>query len=507
MIDLPSPSILILSRGARMGPTLGAMSAHLTKSSKVVVSLGLFSVGDYEEDLRWFPERENQHTFSLEGEVQKRLKDVDDLLSKAQEIEKEIGVTAYAAAGNYTLYRRQSNEMGGWTWHDFMSSEESYLQEFVGAYLVYKDIIDKHDIKIVFCESPDTVAAMVCLALCRQKGIFLFGMHISPIYGDGKAFFYHGANRRNPVMEFYLNNPDQLTQDQLEQGKNLVERLERGNMHDAVYLQKEREKIKSDRRLITWRRIKSFFTPNKLKNVGTHVRHVMNRKWYSDRCIAEPPEGDFILFLLQRQPEASTCLNAPKWVDQDKIIEQLSINAPAGMKICVKENPRSFGLRGKEYYGQMMDLYNVRLVQPFVQNTDFIEKCRAIITITGTVGMEGSLTGKPVGVLGEPYYSCFSGLKTLTAPEEIYGYLSDPNWKPAEMVVERHRLASAYMASLFELGNPVNGTARPLPEEGGRNLAVALQNFLNFSHENGIDSKQLNAGVQFDVTTKPPLFA
>ena len=480
-----------------MGPTLGAMSAHLTKSSHVVVSLGLFGMSDYEEDLQWFPERENQQTFSLEGEINKRLKNVDDLLVKAQEIEKEIGVTAYAAAGNYTLYRRQSNEIDGWAWHDFMSSEESYLQEFVGAYLVYKDIIDKHDIKIVFCESPDTIAAMVCLALCRQKGIFLFGMHISPIHGDGKAFFYHGANRRNPVMEFYLNNLDQLTQDHLEQGRNLVERLECGKMHDAVYLQKEREKIKSDTRLITWRRIKSLLTPGKLKNLGIYARHVMNRKWYSERCITEPPEGDFILFLLQRQPEASTCLNAPKWVDQDKIIEQLSINAPAGMKICVKENPRSFGWRGEEYYGQMMNLYNVRLVQPFVQNTKFIEKCSAIITITGTVGMEGSLMGKRVGVLGEPYYSCFTGLKRLSAPEDLYGYLADPSWNPANMLVERQQLAAAYIASLFELGKPANGTSRPVPEEGGANLAKAVMGFMKFADKHQLNSRHLGAGSQF----------
>jgi len=115
-------------------------------------------------------------------------------------------------------------------------------------------------------------------------------------------------------------------------------------------------------------------------------------------------DRSYVFFPLHVSPEASTMVLAPHHTHQLAVIEALSKSMPSHVDIVVKEHPMMMGLRPLSFYKRLRALPNVSLVEVEGNTQLLINKSLAVVTITGTVGWEAIIRGKPLVIVGDPPY-------------------------------------------------------------------------------------------------------
>ena len=154
----------------------------------------------------------------------------------------------------------------------------------------------------------------------------------------------------------------------------------------------------------------------------------------------------FILFPLHLQPEATTSLLAPMYLDQPSLVRQVARSLPIDCKLYVKEHPSMVGQRALSYYKRFSDISSVRLISPWTDSHKLIQESKLVTTITGTAGLEALFYKTPVLAFGEPSYSKMEMVARGGDPEliseQIFTALDD--WKHDE------RELIQYLTALFQ---------------------------------------------------------
>ena len=102
----------------------------------------------------------------------------------------------------------------------------------------------------------------------------------------------------------------------------------------------------------------------------------------------------------------------------------LAAALPEGYQLVVKEHPSTFrynfdpSYRSLELHEQISRLPNTRLVPLNFSPFDLIDKAAAVATITGTVGVEAIIRGKPVIVFGSAQYRGHKGVFRVCSSDE-----------------------------------------------------------------------------------------
>ena len=122
------------------------------------------------------------------------------------------------------------------------------------------------------------------------------------------------------------------------------------------------------------------------------------------------PGERFVLFPTHFQPEASTLVQAPYYLDQAALIDDLSKSLPVGHRLYVKEHLTNRGRRPLSFYRRIRETLGVRLLGPDEDTFALIRDAAAVAVITGTVGWEGLLLGKPVVSFGEVFFNMHPGV-------------------------------------------------------------------------------------------------
>jgi hypothetical protein len=126
------------------------------------------------------------------------------------------------------------------------------------------------------------------------------------------------------------------------------------------------------------------------------------------RYFEEPAPGErYVLFPLHFQPETTTLVCAPFFVDQLSLIEDIARCLPVGVRLYVKEHFGSIGRRPLADYRRIQRVWNARLISPRANSFDLIAGADAVVTITSTMGWEAILFERPVICLGEVFYKTF----------------------------------------------------------------------------------------------------
>ena len=129
----------------------------------------------------------------------------------------------------------------------------------------------------------------------------------------------------------------------------------------------------------------------------------------------------FLFFPLHMQPERNVDIVAPFYANQLEVISNISKALPVGHKLYVKEH-HSMNLRhwrNISYYKEIIDLPNVKLIHPSVSPKTLLEKCKMVITISGTAGFEAALYKKPCIVFADVIYSSLPSVHRLKSLEEL----------------------------------------------------------------------------------------
>jgi hypothetical protein len=158
--------------------------------------------------------------------------------------------------------------------------------------------------------------------------------------------------------------------------------------------------------------------------VARRLRRIGRHRISSGLFDSAPPEGEYAFFALHVQPEASTEVLAPWFVDQVAVIRQIALSLPVGWNLVVKEHLPAMGRRPVRFYRDLLAIPNVRLLSPRYPSLNAIGAAQCVATITGTVGWEAWCMGKPVALFGETRYSQLPGVFRVQDPRELRSWFS-----------------------------------------------------------------------------------
>ena len=121
--------------------------------------------------------------------------------------------------------------------------------------------------------------------------------------------------------------------------------------------------------------------------------------------------GDnYYIFPLHLQPEASTLVLAPWYVNQITTIENISKSLPLNCFLYVKEHRSALGRHNLSFYKKIQSLHNVKLVAYDEDTPNLIANSKGVIVLSSTMGWESLLLGKPVYLLGDVFYKVVDGV-------------------------------------------------------------------------------------------------
>jgi hypothetical protein len=173
----------------------------------------------------------------------------------------------------------------------------------------------------------------------------------------------------------------------------------------------------------------------------------------------------YILVALMYQPERTSSPDGGVFVHQYLMIELLSAAIPKDWTIYVKEHATQFMMyidqtRNDWFYQDILKLGNAKFVDTNLDTYQLIDNSKAVATLTGTIGFESIVRGKPALCFGYAWYRGCEGvfsvdsLKTLRMEIEKIenGYTPD-----TEKVKK-------YVQALEETG--IRGFVEPYYEKG-----------------------------------------
>lgn len=124
------------------------------------------------------------------------------------------------------------------------------------------------------------------------------------------------------------------------------------------------------------------------------------------KLFERPVEGErYLLYPIHFQPEATTLVQAPYYLDQAALIEDVAKSLPIGYRLYVKEHFSNRGRRPLSFYNRIRAVPAARLLGPDEDSWKLLANASAVATITGSMGWEGLLLGKPVVSFGKVFYA------------------------------------------------------------------------------------------------------
>lgn len=154
-----------------------------------------------------------------------------------------------------------------------------------------------------------------------------------------------------------------------------------------------------------WRDRYDYIAIRPVQALVTRLRRLV-RSLFAQRLWQNPVAGEkYVLFPLHYQPEASTSVRAPWYIDQAGLIASIARALPAGYRLYVKEHGFRLGGRPDAELRQIAAVPGVRLVPPGSDTHRLIGNAACVATITGTMGWEALLMNVPVVVFGDVFYA------------------------------------------------------------------------------------------------------
>ncbi len=136
--------------------------------------------------------------------------------------------------------------------------------------------------------------------------------------------------------------------------------------------------------------------------MASRIRRFLNK---SGRLFKKSIERKYCLFPLHFEPEIALQIYARPFQNQIELARNIALSLPPGVHLVVKEHPRSIGVRPLKYYKKLLEIPNV-LIAPFDSSSfDLVRNSILVSVITGNIGLEAAVLGKPVIVFGQTEYT------------------------------------------------------------------------------------------------------
>ena len=146
------------------------------------------------------------------------------------------------------------------------------------------------------------------------------------------------------------------------------------------------------------------------------------RSSYIDSALARKVKNEkFVYYPLTVEPERTLSISAPFYMDQLEMIRNIARSIPVDFKLYVKEH---YGMKYRHwrpisYYKTIMDLPNVTMIHPSLDNVELIKNCSIVFVITGTAGLEAAYYGKPSIIFGHTSYDSLPSVHKIENLEDL----------------------------------------------------------------------------------------
>ena len=173
------------------------------------------------------------------------------------------------------------------------------------------------------------------------------------------------------------------------------------------------------------------------------------KKIYKNMCQKVSLDQKYLYFPLHYQPEKTSSPGGDIYVDQWLVINMISCLLPKGWNLYIKEHPTQFMFCERGYMGRTIDFYkdinkfkNVKMVDINFNPFKLIDNAEAVVTLTGTSGLEAILRGIPALVFGYAWYRTCPGVFYTTTTLECTDALKkiDDGFKVNSKEVEGYLL-------------------------------------------------------------------
>jgi len=142
-------------------------------------------------------------------------------------------------------------------------------------------------------------------------------------------------------------------------------------------------------------------------HVERHLRMWLNFRALSKRYKALPLHGErFVYYPLHVPADVSLTIRSPQYVDQLSLVDYVARSVPEAYEVAIKEHPALIGALDRR---RMSDLLkkrdNVRLLKPWINNYEVMNRADLVLTVNSKSGAEALLIGRPVVAIGDAFYS------------------------------------------------------------------------------------------------------
>jgi capsule polysaccharide modification protein KpsS len=206
-----------------------------------------------------------------------------------------------------------------------------------------------------------------------------------------------------------------------------------------------------------------------------------DKPFYAKEKLIDKP---YFFYTLHVDPEASTMVVSPYQTNQFAVIEAIAKAKPIDHLLIVKEHLTMIGRRPNGYYDRINALPGVYMVNPLEPSFQFIKGAKAVITLTGTSGLEAIMLNKPALFLGKFLYEWINkGFVCTTDLSRLNEVLTNiETIKLADDALLKRLLMSIYDSSFsFNTSLIWSGVSKTKVEKNPEAVAsftAALHNFL-----------------------------
>lgn len=324
---------------------------------------------------------------------------------------------------------------GSFAWSRYSLPEiEFYLKSVV---LFHVHVIQKYDIRLAVAHAPDVIHSHSLYELARSMPFVAINQFYDPYWKRGYRYVIDEVSFSSSVLRrLYRENIERYDERILPREKEIeAEILEclrkdprklytpdkwpttlSGALRTAV------GSFVEGRRYFRWSKpgiSESYYMhhiPSKLRAWMKRMANLAKRRLFI-RFAPGLPERPYVFFGPPYQPEASTLASAPVWSDMLAIVRILSASLPAGFQLVVKDHPVIGGYRSLDFYRSVQELPNVVLLAEYFPTEPVVANSAMVCTLTGTVGLQALMQGKPLLLLGHVFYDCIDGI--LRPPPDI----------------------------------------------------------------------------------------
>jgi len=350
---------------------------------------------------------------------------------------------------------------------------ENILKMIEGHFRFFTRFLGENRPDVIVAGSPAGMSSYIFYSIAQRMGITYLGFGIGPV--PGTIRFMHPDGKVRGLQEKYnqyLKRP--LSFEERNRAEAFLDEF-RGNSLKLRYtghayghfLQPARlwfNPLVLVRHIIDQyivERGRDFSVPTVGEMVMGKLARVTRRVLVQlTRVFDLPREGEpFVLFPLQIDPEATTLVHGPFYIDQAALAENIARSLPMGYKLYVKEHPMlSVGHKPLSVYRRLRKIPNARLIAPEIDSHELIRCSSAVVVIYSTVGWEAILYEKPLVVLGNIFLKDFEGAYFVRALTDLPGVLCQAltTFRPDRERLLRYILAvldCAYLGNILPLHN------------------------------------------------------